>query len=127
MTLQNSALRLTVFVGEFDKWHHKSLCTEIVHRAHKAGLAGATVLRGVEGYGGTNLIHTLRILSLSEDLPMVIIIVDTEEAIRAFLPQLGELVHEGLVIVDPVEVIHYAGRAHDAIGQRLVTGSGKRG
>jgi PII-like signaling protein len=116
MALQSSALRLTIFVGEFDKWHHKSVCSEIVHRAHKAGLAGATVLRGVEGYGGTNLIHTLRILSLSEDLPMLIIIVDTEEAIRAFLPQLDELVQECLVIVDPVEVIHYVGRAHHAMG-----------
>jgi PII-like signaling protein len=116
MTLQSSALRLTIFVGEFDKWHHKPLCTEIVHRAHKAGLAGATVLRGVEGYGGTNRIHTLRILSLSEDLPMVIIIIDTQDKIRAFLPQLDELIHESLILVDPVEVIRYDDRAYDRIG-----------
>ncbi|MGH3933463.1 MAG: DUF190 domain-containing protein [Pseudonocardiaceae bacterium] len=113
MRLAGSALRLTIFVGEFDKWHHKPLYTEIVHRAHKAGLAGATVLRGMEGYGASNHIHTMRILSLSEDLPMVIFIVDAEEKIREFLPQLDELIGEGLVIVDPVEVIHYIGRGHE--------------
>jgi PII-like signaling protein len=112
MKLQGSALRLTIFVGEFDKWRHKPLYTEIVHRAHQGGLAGATVLRGVEGYGASNHIHTVRILSLSQDLPMVIVIVDTPDKIRAFLPQLDELISEGLVILDPVEVIRYVGRGH---------------
>lgn len=107
--LSGSALRLTVFVGESDQWHHKPVYTEIVHRAHAAGLAGASVLRGIEGYGAANHIHTTRILSLSDDLPVAVIIVDTDERIRAFLPQLDDLVGEGLVIVDPVEVIRYAG------------------
>jgi PII-like signaling protein len=106
----STALRLTIFVGEFDKWHHRPLYTEIVHRAHAAGLAGATVLRGVEGYGASNHIHTTRILSLSEDLPMVVVIVDDEVAVRAFLPQLDELIDEGMVIVDQVEVVRYGGR-----------------
>jgi hypothetical protein len=106
----STALRLTIFVGEFDKWHHKPLYTEIVHRAHAAGLAGATVLRGVEGYGASNHIHTTRILSLSEDLPMVVVIVDDEVAVRAFLPQLDELIDEGMVILDQVEVVRYGGR-----------------
>jgi hypothetical protein len=101
---------LTIFVGEGDQWHHKPLFTEIVHRAHHAGLAGASVLRGIEGYGASSRIHTTRLLSLSEDLPVVIVIVDTEERIRAFLPQLDDLVTEGLVIIDPVEVIRYVGR-----------------
>ena len=70
----------------------------------------ATVVRGIEGYGATSRIHTTRILSLAEDLPVAIIIVDAEERIRAFLPQLDELVTEGLVIIDPVEVIRYLGR-----------------
>jgi uncharacterized protein len=110
MKLAGAALRLTVFVGETDQWHHKPLYTEIVHRAHRCGLAGASVFRGIEGYGASSRIHTSRILSLSEDLPLAVVIVDTEEKIQAFLPQLDELVTEGLVILDPVEVVRYVGR-----------------
>ncbi|MFF3335192.1 DUF190 domain-containing protein [Streptomyces sp. NPDC002888] len=108
--LTGSALRVTVFVGENDIWHHKPLYSEIVHRAHAAGLAGASVFRGIEGYGASSLIHTSRLLSLSEDLPVAIVIVDSEERVRAFLPQLDELVTEGLVILDDCEVIRYVGR-----------------
>ncbi|MFH9863666.1 DUF190 domain-containing protein [Streptomyces sp. NPDC017202] len=108
--LTGSALRVTVFVGENDTWHHKPLYTEIVHRAHAAGLAGASVFRGIEGFGASSLIHTSRLLSLSEDLPVAVVVVDTEERVRAFLPQLDELVTEGLVILDPCEVIRYVGR-----------------
>ncbi|MDO0930856.1 DUF190 domain-containing protein [Streptomyces sp. DG2A-72] len=104
------ALRVTVFIGENDTWRHKPLYTEIVHRAHAAGLAGASVFRGIEGFGASSLIHTSRLLSLSEDLPVAIVIVDTEERVRAFLPQLDELVTEGLVILDDCEVIRYVGR-----------------
>ncbi|GAA3509328.1 hypothetical protein FHR32_005694 [Streptosporangium album] len=113
MKLQGPALRLTIFIGETDQWHHKPLYHEIVRRAHRAGLAGASVMRGIEGYGASNHIHTTRILSLSEDLPLAIVIVDAEEPVRAFLPQLDELVGEGLVIIDEVEVIRYVGRPGD--------------
>lgn len=108
--LTGRALRLTVFVGENDTWHHKPLYSEVVHRAHVAGLAGASVFRGVEGFGASSLIHTSRLLSLSEDLPVAIVIVDTEERVRAFLPQLDELVTEGLATLDECEVIRYSGR-----------------
>ncbi|WP_043666481.1 DUF190 domain-containing protein [Streptomyces xylophagus] len=114
--LTGSALRVTIFIGENDTWHHKPLYTEIVHRAHKAGLAGASVFRGIEGFGASSLIHTTRLLSLSEDLPVAIVIVDTEERVREFLPQLDELVGEGLVILDECEVIRYVGRLDDSGG-----------
>lgn len=110
MTLRGPATRLTVMVGESDQAHHHPVYTEIVHRAHAAGLAGASVLRGIEGYGASSRIHTTRLLSLSEDLPVVIVIVDTQDRIDAFLPELDELITEGLVIMDPVEVITYVGR-----------------
>ncbi|MEV6795289.1 DUF190 domain-containing protein [Streptomyces sp. NPDC051320] len=105
MRLTGPAVRLTIFIGECDVWHHKPLFTEIVHRAHRSGLAGASVFRGIEGYGASALIHTSRLLSLSEDLPVAIVIIDTEERIRGFLPQLDELVPEGLVILDHCEVL----------------------
>ena len=108
--LTGSALRVTVLIGEHDTWHHKPLYSEIVHRARAAGLAGASVFRGIEGFGASSLIHTSRLLSLSEDLPVAIVIVDTEEHVRSFLPQLDELVTEGLVILDDCEVIRYVGR-----------------
>jgi PII-like signaling protein len=116
MRLHGPALRLTIFIGESDRYRHHALYTEIVHRAHKAGLAGATVLRGIEGYGASTHIHTTRILSLNEDLPLVIVIVDDEERIRAFVPQLDEIVAEGLVMIDEVEVIKYVGRGHERAG-----------
>lgn len=106
------ALRLTVLVRENDRWHHRPLYTEIVHRAHAAGLAGASVFHGVEGFGRSQTIHTTRILSLGDDLPCAVVIVDTEAAVRAFLPQLAGLVEDGLVTLERVEVVTYAGR-HD--------------
>jgi PII-like signaling protein len=110
MKLEGHQKRLTIFVGESDHHGHTPLATEIVQRAHRAGLAGASVFRGVEGYGASNHIHTTRILSLSDDLPIAIVIVDTEEAIQRFVPELDELITEGLVILDEVEVIKYVGR-----------------
>ncbi|MFE2023856.1 DUF190 domain-containing protein [Streptomyces hygroscopicus] len=111
--LHGSALRVTIFVGECETHHHKPLYSEIVHRAHRAGLAGASVFKGIEGFGASSLIHTSRLLSLSEDLPVAIVIVDEEARIRAFLPQLDALVAEGLVILDECEVIRYVGRHQD--------------
>jgi PII-like signaling protein len=103
--LNGTALRVTIFIGENDTFHHKPLYTEIVHRAHQAGLAGASVFHGIEGFGASSLVHSTRLLSLSEDLPVAIVIVDSEERVRSFLPQLDELVTEGLVILDDCEVI----------------------
>lgn len=109
MDLRGPAKRLTVFVGESDTYRHHSVALEIVHRAHAAGLAGATVFRGVEGYGASNHIHTTRLLSLSDDLPLCIVIVDRADAVEAFAGQIEELVEGGLAIVEDVEIIRYAG------------------
>ena len=113
MKIEGQAVRLTIFIGEDDTWHHKPLYHEIVRRARATGLAGASVLRGIEGYGASSRVHTTRLLSLSQDLPIAVVIVDQEDRIRDFLPQLDELVAEGLVIVDPVDVIRYVGRSKE--------------
>jgi hypothetical protein len=108
--LEGDAVRLTIVIGEADQYHHRPLSTEIVHRAQQAGISGATVLRGIEGYGASSLVHTSRLVSLSTDLPVVVIIVDVAERIEAFMPELDELISEGLVIVDQVHVVKYLGR-----------------
>ena len=110
MKLEGRQRRLSIYIGESDRHGHTPLATEIVQRAHAAGLAGASVFRGVEGYGASNHIHTTRILSLSDDLPMLIVIIDRPEAIDAFVSELDELITEGLVIVDDIEVVKYVGR-----------------
>jgi PII-like signaling protein len=110
MKLEGRQRRLSIYIGESDRHGHTPLATEIVQRAHAAGLAGASVFRGVEGYGASNHIHTTRILSLSDDLPMLIVIIDRPEVIDAFVTELDELITEGLVIVDDVEVVKYVGR-----------------
>ncbi len=109
-TLDGPARRLTVYVGEADTWHHRPVHSEIVHRAHAAGLAGASVFRGIEGFGSSHLVHTSRLLSLSEDLPVAVVVIDTAERIDAFLPQVQEVVGEGLVTVDDVRVVHHTFR-----------------
>jgi uncharacterized protein len=110
MRLQGPAKRLTVFIGESDHYHHKPLYAEIVHRAHAAGLAGASVLRGIEGFGASQHVHTTRLLSLSEDLPIVIVMIDSADRIERFAFELDELITEGLVVIDDVEVVRYVGR-----------------
>lgn len=111
MNIDGNQQRVTIFIGESDRHDHKPLATEIVQRAHAAGLAGATVLRGVEGFGASNHVHTTRILSLSDDLPIVIVIVDAEARITPFLEDIHDLIAEGLVILDDVRVVTYVGRS----------------
>jgi PII-like signaling protein len=105
--LHAPAQRLTVIVGESDTVGHRPLYTEIVHRAHTAGLLGASVFRGIEGFGATSRVHTTRILSLAEDLPVWVVVVDTSDRIQAFLPVLEELVVDGLVLLEDVRVVQH--------------------
>lgn len=98
------ALRASIFLGEDDVFEHRPLYHEIVTRAHKAGMAGATVLRGCEGYGASSLIHTTRLLSLAENLPVVVILVDDADKVRGFLGDIPELLTDATVVVDEVEV-----------------------
>jgi uncharacterized protein len=107
MKIPEEGYLLRIFVGESDKYGHTSLYEAIVLKAREVGLAGATVLRGVMGYGRHSIMHTAKILRLSEDLPMVIEIADSLEKIEAFLPQLDAMVTEGLVTLENVRVIHY--------------------
>jgi PII-like signaling protein len=104
MNLHGTVRRVTIFVGESDRYHHRPLYAEIVHRAHQAGLAGASVFRGTEGYGASSRIHTSRLLSLSQDLPVAIIVVDTAEATDRFLGAIDDLIADVLVLLDDVQV-----------------------
>lgn len=107
MTLPQHAMLLRVFIGESDRWEHRPLYEAIVLKARESGLAGATVLRSPMGFGKSSRLHTAKILRLSEDLPVVIEIVDEEPKLRAFLPTLETMMGGGMVTLEKVEVIHY--------------------
>lgn len=107
MKIEGQGLLLRMYIGESDQWHGKPLYQAIVELARERGLAGATVLRGIEGFGANSHIHTSRILRLSEDLPVLIEIVDQEDRLRAILPELDGMVGDGLITLERVEVIAY--------------------
>jgi PII-like signaling protein len=111
MKITGSGKLLRIFVGESDRHHGRPLYEAIVHRAHELGLAGATVWRGIEGYGAASRIHTAKILRLSEDLPILIEIVDTEEKIRSALPEFDAMMEAsgggGLITLEYAEIIKY--------------------
>jgi PII-like signaling protein len=98
---------LRIFIGESDRWQGGSLAEAIVLMLREEGLAGATVVRGIEGFGADSRIHTAHILQLSEDLPMVIEVVDREERIQKILPKLEEMIAEGLVCMADVDIVMY--------------------
>jgi len=107
MNIPEEGSLLRIFVGESDRFDHHPLYEAIVLKAREHGLAGATVLRGVMGFGKNSILHTAKILRLSEDLPMVIEIVDSSQKIQSFLPFLNEMVADGLVTLETVKVLHY--------------------
>ena len=107
MKLQGSGKLLRIFVGEADRHHGQPLYIAIVECARREGLSGATVFKGIEGFGGHSIVHAARVFDLSHDMPILIEIVDTEEKIRAFIPLLDEMMGEGLVTLETVDVIRY--------------------
>ena len=115
MQLPENAELLRIFIGDSDRYHHKPLYEAIVEAAREQHLAGATVLRGYLGFGAHSRIHTAKILRLSEDLPVVVEIVDAAVKIEAFLPVLDAMMAEGMVTVEPVRVLTY--RHDDGAGE----------
>ena len=109
MTLPRKGHLLRIFIGEADRHEGAPLYEWLVRRAREHGLAGATVLRGLEGFGASSRLHTAKILRLSSDLPIVVEIVDTIEKIESFLPIIDEAVSEGLATVEKVDVRFYRG------------------
>jgi uncharacterized protein len=107
MKIEGEGQLLRIFVGESDQWHGRPLHEAILLAAREQGLAGATVVRGLAGFGATSRIHTVKVLRLSEDLPMIVEIVDKPEQIAKFLPTLDQMVTEGLVTLEKVNVLIY--------------------
>ncbi len=114
MEIPHDSLLLRIFLGETDRWHHQPLYEAIVLKAREMHLGGATVIRGIMGFGKSSHLHTAKILRLSLDLPLVIEIADSEEKINAFLPVVDSMMTGGLVTIEKVRVIHYRGRPPDA-------------
>lgn len=111
MRLEGWGEMLTIFVGETDQHGHRPLYTEIVQRARRAGMAGATVLRGIEGFGASAHLHKVHALQLSDDAPVAIVVVDDAARIESFLSMVEDLVTEGLVVRERLQVIAYRGRS----------------
>ena len=107
MEIPREAELLRIFIGESDRWHGRPLYEAIVEIARLWGLAGATVLKGVIGFGADSRMHTAKVLRLSEDLPVIIEIVDSTEKIEDFLPELDGMIDEGMVTIEKVRVLAY--------------------
>jgi PII-like signaling protein len=106
--LEGERVLVRIFIGEADKWHHQPLHAALLERLRREGFAGATVFHGTAGFGAHSVVHTAQILRLSEDLPIVIEVVDTEEHIERLKKILDEMVTEGLVTMEKVQVLLYA-------------------
>jgi PII-like signaling protein len=107
MQIPHDAVLLRIFIGENDRWQHQPLYEAIVLKAREMHLGGATVLRGPMGFGHSSRLHTTKILRLSEDLPLLIEIVDSEEKINGFLPALDSMMGSGLITMEKVRVLQY--------------------
>ena len=107
MNLPSEAECLKIYIGESDQWEHRPLYEVIVQEARRRGMAGATVTRGVLGFGADSRMHTAKILRLSEDLPLIVEIIDETARIEAFLPDLDRMIQDGLITREKVQVTIY--------------------
>jgi len=106
--LDGEQVLVRIFIGESDKWQHRPLSGALLERLRQEGFAGATVFHGIAGFGARSVLHTAHILRLSEDLPVLIEIVESEPQVERLLPILDEMVSEGLVTMEKVRVLKYA-------------------
>jgi PII-like signaling protein len=116
--LDGEQVLVRVFIGESDKWHHQPLSVALLERLRRDGFAGASVFHGIAGFGARSVLHTSQLLRLSEDLPVVIEVVDTEQKIQELIPILDDMVDEGLVTLEKVRVLKYAGGSRPIDSQK---------
>ena len=115
MKIPENGYLLRIFLGESDRWHGMPLYEALVLKARELHLAGATVLRGPMGFGAKSRLHTAKILRLSEDLPLIIEFVDSKEKLDTFMPLLDEMLRDGLVTLEPVQIIKYRADGQDLV------------
>jgi PII-like signaling protein len=113
MTIPEESYLLRIFLGESDRWEGQPLYEALVKKAREMKMAGATVLRGPMGFGANSHLHTTKILRLSEDLPIIVEMVDSQEKINAFLPKLDAMLQDSMVTLEKVRVIHYRHKRPD--------------
>jgi PII-like signaling protein len=106
--LEGEQVLVRIFIGESDRWHGRPLASALVERLRKDGFAGATVLRGLAGFGARSIVHTSHLLELSQDLPLVVEVVDTQEHVERLVPILDEMIADGLVTLEKVRVLKYS-------------------
>src|SRR5436190_18625624 len=107
MKIEGAGKLIRIYIGSADRWHGRSLYNAIVQRAKQEGLAGVTVTQGIEGFGANSRVHRASLLDISTDLPVILEIIDIAERVDRFLPLLDEMVTEGLIVVQDVEIIKY--------------------
>jgi PII-like signaling protein len=111
--LEGEQILVRIFIGESDKWHHQPLYAALLERLRREGFAGATVYRAIAGFGAHSVVHTAHVLRLSEDLPIVVELVDSEEQLERLKPILDEMIDDGLVTMTRVQVLHYGPRSRN--------------
>ena len=122
--LDGDGVLVRIFIGESDHWHHRPLAAALLERLRAEGFSGATVFRGIAGFGAHSVVHSTQILRLSQDLPVLIEVVDSAERIERLLPILDDMVSEGLVTMEKVRILKYSPGRAATVGPDLPRGRG---